>query len=202
MLHIIHNRENKVRSERLNYELNQQGITKFTIVDAEMAPEGTEHEERTKYILKSHKKALAEGIFYNQGLKVNPGYVLIAEDDIRMPSIDAYNYFLEGMKLIPDDWDIYLGGAYTIAGMVQKEGYSKIINFFAGLQLYAVREKFYDAYLNCDHVFHDTALTSRCGAKTYVVNPFAAIQYNGFSDQRKMEVNDDHHLKDFQIRGL
>lgn len=202
MLHIIHNRENKVRSERLHYELDRQGITKFTIVDAEMAPEGTEHEDRTKYILKSHKKALSEGIFYNQGLKVNPGYVIIAEDDIRMPSFDAYHYFLKGMKLIPDDWDIYLGGIYTGIGMVHKDGYAKILHGFAGLQLYAVREKFYHTYLNCDSVFHDRWLTAKGGAKTYVIDPFAAIQYNGFSDQRKMAVNDDHHLKNFKIRGL
>lgn len=204
MLHIIHNAKNEVRAERLKYELQRQGITKFTIVDAEMAPEGTEHEERTQFILRSHKKALSEGIFYNQGLKVNPGFVLIAEDDIRMISPYAYHYFLQGMKLLPNDWDIYLGGIYTGVGMVNYEGYSKINQFFAGLQLYAVREKFYDKYLNCSANFHDTWLTKQNGgcAKTYVINPFAAIQYNGYSDQRKMVVNDDHHLKGFKVYGM
>lgn len=201
MLHIIHNRENKKRAETLNYELSRQQIKKFTIVDAEMAPKGTLQDDRTIYILNSHKKALIEGIHYNNSLAFNPGYVLIAEDDIRMPSPDAYKYFIEGMKLIPDDWDIYLGGVYTGVGMVNYEHYSKIGHFFAGLQLYAVREKFYDAYLNCKAPYHDTWLAKN-GAKCYVINPFAAIQYNGFSDQRQMVVNDDHHLRHFKIRGL
>jgi len=201
MLHIIHNRENKIRSERLHYELNRQGITKFTIVDAEMAPAGTPQEERTKYILRSHKKALTEGIFYNQGLKQNPGFVIIAEDDVRMLAPDAYHYFMKGFKKLPEDWDIYLGGVYTGVGMVNYDGYSKINHFFAGLQLYAINEKFYDAYLNCNDPFHDTWLVKHGKANAYVINPFAAIQYNGFSDQRQMVVNDDHHIKDFKVYG-
>lgn len=201
MIHIIHNRLNANRAAKLQHELRRQGIVNYSIVDSEMAPLGTEHNKRTLYILESHKKALLEGIYHNQSLKVNPGYVLIAEDDVRFPSIDGYKYFMDGMKKLPDDWDIYLSGVYTGQGMINYDGFSQIGHFFAGLHLYAVREKFYDQYLNCNAPFHDTWMVKN-GAKAYVVNPFAAIQYNGYSDQRQMMVNDDHHLKGFKIRGL
>lgn len=105
--------------------------------------------------------------------------VCIAEDDICFTAKGAWDYFLQQK---PKDFDIYLGGIYS--GDIKEDN---SVDRFTGFHLYVVSKKFYPIYLSVPDDEHiDRALG---GKGSYIVcNPFAAIQYEGFSSNTgKME---------------
>lgn len=205
VVNIIHNPLNKTRHKILMNELSSQGIThfslndnavhKYTIVDAIMAPENSSNKDIVTCIGKSHQKAL------QQGKHPFNDYTIIAEDDVRFLKSDSFQHFIDGIELLPDDWDVYLSGVYTMIGWKNFNGF-RSVNDFAALHLYAVRQKFYDKFMSYEGGDHfDRWIGGKGGAKCYVRYPFSAIQHNGFSDQRKMNCNDDYFIKNFEVYG-
>lgn len=114
-------------------------------------------------------------------------YVAIAEDDLRWTAKGAWNYFL---KNIPkESFDLYLSSYYS--GMADS---NNIINKFSGLSCYICAERFYDKFLGTSEKYHlDTALGMTDGV-FYVSPLFCVTQAPGYSDQRKMMVNDSKRL--------
>lgn len=108
--------------------------------------------------------------------------ICIAEDDVQFTCPTSYKYFIEN---IPQEYDLYLGGIYL--GDIQED---KSVKHFTGMHLYIIHNKFYDTFLSTDPNTHiDIALADLGYYK--VCNPFAAIQFNGFSANTGKEENYD-----------
>lgn len=111
---------------------------------------------------------------------------MIAEDDIKFTAPFAFNHFL---KQKPREFDLYLGGIYH--GTIHSEN---TVEDFAGLTLYIIHQTFYDTFLSAgENTDLDRELAGK--GKFIVCNPFAAIQHNGYSDNKKEFINYDDCLK-------
>ena len=163
------------RLVRLLNELESNNINNFELW------EGTVDQYSTKRgINKSHKQIVE----YAKLAKWDE--VLIMEDDVRFCGKDAFNYFLDNK---PQDFDIYLSGIYL--GEILPDN---SVKSFSGLHCYIVHSKFYDTFLSTPDDEHIDRALANLG--TYkVCNPFAAVQYNGFSSNTKKEENYDELLK-------
>jgi hypothetical protein len=116
--------------------------------------------------------------------------VCICEDDVRFCDKGAWKYFLDN---IPKDFDIYLSGIYW--GDIKPDN---TVTDFSGLHLYIVHERFYYAFLQGDE--NKDIDRSLAGMGKFVVcNPFAAIQYNGFSYHLGGVANYDDYLVGRQL---
>lgn len=120
----------------------------------------------------------------------------IMEDDCRWGSLGAYDYFLSKK---PADADIYLGGCYVV--YFDKEPFkSKLIGFIS-LHCYIIRQSFYDTFLNLpEDIDIDRALNGNGNFE--ICYPYAAIQYNGWSDNSRQIENYDHLLAGKEVFGL
>lgn len=160
----------------LQKELKVQGIadTDYELWD------GVIHETIPfKGISQAHKRIVRDA-----ALKKLPK-VCIAEDDIRFCDKGAWQYFLDNE---PEDYDLYLASVYT--GHIDEKNETKD---FSGLTLYMVSQKFYPTFLALNELNHiDRSLFKK--GKFVVCNPFAAIQYNGLSDNKKRVMNYDSYM--------
>lgn len=172
-MHIIHLSERKDRVSLFDCQLfsqNLKGCIWPGILDLENPKRG---------IAKAHKQI----VLYAK--QQNLASIIIAEDDIKFTDIGSFDYFLDNEPL---DYDLYLGGVYF--GDIQIDNK---IEDFSGLTLYKIRQSFYDTFLSISEDKDlDRALSGK--GKFIVCDPFVAIQYNGFSDNVKQEVNYDKHL--------
>jgi hypothetical protein len=155
-------------------ELKAQGVTEWMFWDG----------EKKKYnsynaISRAHKKIVRHA----QHHKLDQ--VLIMEDDVRFTDVGALDYFLENK---PDDFDIYLAGIYF--GDILPD---KTVKKFQGLHCYIVHNRFYSKFLGIPETGDIDVLLGGKG-KYVVCYPFAAIQYNGFSDHHQNNMNYDGHL--------
>lgn len=170
MIHIIHNHERHLRYVHLMYELRRQDITDYklwpAILDRRLICRG---------VSQAHKAIVQ----YAKDCGLSQ--VTIMEDDVKFPALDGYAYYLREM---PADFDIYLGGIYQ--GNVDDD--KTVKGGFSSLHLYTVRAKFYDTFLSVDETLHlDRGLEGL--GDFHVCYPFAAIQYNGFSDVERAPTN-------------
>lgn len=106
--------------------------------------------------------------------------VLIAEDDFKLLGAGAYQYFLNN---VPDDYDIYLGG--IMDGSIDENNI--VTDFFCGLTLYMVHERFYDKFLSIHKFGNLDRLLAGMG-KFVVCNPMVVSQHGGYSDNKKQIV--------------
>lgn len=180
-INIIHLSHRTDRSETLVYELFSQNITDYKIwegiIDIEVPFRG---------IAMAHKNIV------KWAKENNLPKVMIAEDDIKFTGDGAFKYFLDNE---PSNYDMYLSGTYF--GEVKKDN---TILDFSGTMLYIIKQQFYDTFLQTPGKTNfDRELANR--GKYYVCNPFIAIQYSGYSDNRKMYVNFDSYLKNRKLFG-
>jgi hypothetical protein len=180
-VNIIHLPHRTDRWATLQRELGEQGIADYKIW------EGIVHQDDSRIgISRAHKKIV------KHAQDNNMPEVLIAEDDLRFTADGAFQFFI-GNK--PIDYDIYLAGIYH--GDIKEDN---TVEDFAALTFYIVNEKFYNTFLAMpDDRDLDRALC--CTGKFVVCNPFAVIQYNGYSDNAKRYFNDDHYLKNRKLFG-
>ncbi|MFA7290368.1 MAG: hypothetical protein WC055_15950, partial [Melioribacteraceae bacterium] len=97
--------------------------------------------------------------------------ILIAEDDFKLLGYGSYEYFLNNK---PDDYDIYLGG--IMDGTIGEDNCVK--DFFCGLSMYMVHERFYDKFLNI-HKFGNLDRLLVGMGKFVVCNPMVVSQHGG-----------------------
>jgi len=173
-LNIIHLQHRIDRLLILKEEFTNQNITDFKIwegiVDCDSPCAG---------ISKAHKQIV------KYARDVNLPEVLIGEDDLHFVSDGAYNFFLKNK---PVDFDVYLGGIYS--GEIKTDN---TVNDFAALTLYIVNKRYYDIFLNLPENIHlDRAM--RYTGRFVVCHPFVVKQHNGFSDNLKIESDDDRYL--------
>lgn len=118
-------------------------------------------------------------------------YCLIMEDDVKFTRLNAFSDFL---KLIPkyyDSFDILLAGAYQME-VITKGPEIILTRRFSGLHCYVVNKRYYNKFIQCPSGVHiDRWLGGRNqgNATTIVANPFLAIQYPGYSDNAKKEID-------------
>lgn len=193
ILHLFDNTENEkvneVSRERLKnllIELQEQGITEFTLVPGEYDPANTK-----KVIHKGHREIVQKA--KDLGLSK----VLIAEDDIKFTHPNSFDYFI---SQIPESYDIFSGLVYS-ASMQE----NRIMNGGSGLtSLYVVNSRFYDFFLSMDidnHVDRELALTA-FKHEYYVVNEYVCVQRGGYSIQRRESLFYDVYLEGKQLYGI
>ena len=175
LLNIIHLKYRKDRLINLVKELDNQLITEYLIWDGVL-----DLENPSRGISKAHKQIV------QLAQKNNSPAVLIAEDDIKFTAKGAFKYYLRSE---PIDYDLYLGGIYY--GNIKSDN---SVDDFSGLTLYMIKSKFYDTFLSIpENLPLDRGL---CKKGFYqVCIPFVAIQYDGYSDNKKTYRNYDIYLK-------
>jgi hypothetical protein len=126
--------------------------------------------------------------------------VLVMEDDVRF--LDGArswaDHLLKYVDMIEEEWDVLLGGVYTLK--IDKEappGWAKInkLASFSGLHWYIMSERAYDRFLSLDpsrtvHVDRWMGENLNC----WCAWPMFAVQYPGYSDQKERLMNYDHLL--------
>lgn len=178
-INVIHNPENKERGVKMFSEILRQTARPLIVFWPAIYDTPT-----CKGISRAHKQIVRAHL--------NEPEVIIMEDDVRIPSEKGLEYFLENK---PDDFDLYLSGVYTGS---PKDG---IVKTFSGLHLYIVNQRFYETFLKADENKPlDRGLAGKGLFK--VCYPYAAIQYNGYSENTGREENYDSYLKGRKIYGL
>lgn len=144
-------------------------------------------------IMRAHKKCV------NIAQMKKYPFVIIAEDDVRFSHVDSVNYFLESMKNLPADWDIFVSGFYEAEKFEQDFDNIWKVEKMCGFHFYAVSERYYERYLQADEKYNIDLWTtdmSEGKANTFCIIPFVAYQANGYSENAKREVNYDYLLKE------
>lgn len=112
--------------------------------------------------------------------------VCIAEDDMHLTDVGAWEYFIDNM---PEDFDLYLSGVYC-----GTEKPDHTITDFCGLHLYIVNRRFYDMYLGVSDTQNlDRGMVNK--GKFVVSHPFCAVQHAGWSDNKQCFKNYDYLLE-------
>jgi hypothetical protein len=116
--------------------------------------------------------------------------VIVMEDDVRFCGAGAFRYFLDST---PEDYDIFLSGIYT--GTIKPDS---TVDGFSGFHCYRIHRRYYDTFLDADESQHiDRAQEGK--GRFVVCNPFAAIQWNGWSHQSRKEEDYDPLLRGRQF---
>lgn len=182
---ILHNDNREERLERLFRDMQIQGIREYKLWPIIRDP------SRTKSISMGHKQIV-------RWAKENDlEEILIFEDDIRWGKEGAHDYFMANKP--QGDWDLYLGGVY-IPYFDDRNNKNRLTGF-VGFHCYIVRKKFYDIFLNVpENIDIDRALN---GLGDYrLCYPYAAVQYNGWSDNAGKVCNYDMLLAGKEIFGM
>lgn len=116
--------------------------------------------------------------------------VCIAEDDLHLVGPGAWTYFVDH---IPNDYDLYLSGIYC--GTIRP---GNTTDDFCALHLYIVHERFYARFLGVNEDANLDRELAKMG-RYVVCNPFAAVQHDGYSDNKKIFAKYGHHLKNRQL---
>lgn len=172
--------EPKLRLHRTEKELRDEGAL-FTIWN------GLKSSDKAYLnIMHSHKQIVRHALNHNMKM------VCIAEDDVRFCAPGAWKYFLANM---PKDFDLYLSGIYQGPIAEDNTTYN-----FSGLHLYVVHSRFFRTFLAAEEDKDmDRALAKQ--GKFVVCNPFAAVQYNGFSYHTNSNMNYDSYLAGRKLFG-
>lgn len=171
VVNIIHNEKNLQRFEWINKTITEHNLEyKFwpAIFDPRLSFMG---------ISRAHKQIVQDA--KDKGLPC----VCIAEDDMYFTSKNSWQYFLDN---IPMDYDLYLSGIYC-----GKPDENSIISDFCGLHLYIVNQRFYDKFLSVSENQHLDRGMKDAGGKYVVCIPTVAKQYDGWSENKGIMVNND-----------
>lgn len=122
--------------------------------------------------------------------------VVIAEDDIKFTAPGAYNYFV---SKIPEDYDIFLGMIYE--GNTDEN--NKIVDYWCGMTLYCVHQRFYDQFLATREMNHiDRELSKTCQQHKFIVcDKYVAYQRDGYSFNKRKACSYGHLLKGKSLFG-
>jgi len=121
--------------------------------------------------------------------------VFIAEDDLSIVSLSAWEYFLKNK---PKDFDVYIGGSYLRDNKWVYEAPLVKVDIWVGNHLIVVNEKYYDRWLESKPDGHiDTEQNGK--GDFYVCYPYIALQRPSFSANTKTMVNYNSLLKDEDI---
>lgn len=185
---IVGNRK-KGEESSLTADLSKVGINHVYI-----QPGVYEHSNSRTNISEAHKNCIRYA--KDQGWD----YCIILEDDVKFTHPDSYRYFLDSMKNLPKDWDVYTSAFYTCRSF--EKDYQNIyrVQHFAGLHCYAVNSKFYDTFLSCpDNHNIDVWVSENLNNYCYCCYPFAAIQEAGYSENVMQEKDYSYLLKDKEL---
>jgi hypothetical protein len=185
-VNIIYDSRRFEKYEPLMNELVRQDIVDYKIWDCVMLPSVVES------INASHKMIIRNA--KENGDKE----CIIWEDDCWIPAADGWEYFLKNK---PNDFDIYIGGTYSLNEPdVWKPPLQKVNNY-VGNHCIIVHEKYYDRFLSVGDKLHIDTAQEGLG-DFYVCFPFAAIQRPGFSANNPGEkVNYNTELKERYVYG-
>lgn len=182
LLNIIHDESQTGRWQLLKEQLERQRIRSvcWPAVDKDIA-------QAHKNIIQDAKK---------RGLKS----VFIAEDDLLIPAMDGWEYFINS---VPNDTDLHLGGAYMLEGTPNK------VRRFAGFHLYCLMQSGYDKFLNCDTSANSlenalSALAIKNQLRITCCYPYSAIQQELPSTNpmhKGMKFNHKNYFKSGQVYG-
>ncbi|CAG7580366.1 MAG: putative envelope protein [uncultured marine phage] len=136
--------------------------------------------------------------------------VLIFEDDVKFTSKMSKDKFQKAIDSLPDDWDVLVGGVYSLLNMEDLENpYNEHIvkiGDFASLHCILIRSTAYDKILKHDsgsklgHLDRYIGYLSKTNElNTYLTYPMIAVQYNTYSDNVGMNVDYDRMLGKFEI---
>jgi GR25 family glycosyltransferase involved in LPS biosynthesis len=150
-------------------------------------------------------------------------FIHIFEDDIRFTSDRSREVFEDNFEALPDNWDIYLGGAYSKQSCYgDKFGYKwgkypngvkaeyGIIGMrtFSSLHCAVIRKSIYGLILDHDSSHLDFYLSKNimngsgpnwAGVNVYLCNPTIALQYPGYSFLSKQKVDYSHFEQGMNI---
>lgn len=114
-------------------------------------------------------------------------YVLIVEDDLWV--IDP-THIKDALSNVPDDWDLLLGGAYTLVKTEKINDWWMSVKTFCGTHFIIIRSTIYDEVLEFSNPYPIDRLFSDLKHRTILVmNPMPCRQRGGYSDIRKQRVN-------------
>lgn len=185
---VINIKEDTLRRNRAEAEMNAHYPGEYTFFEA------TKDREAHKGISMSFRKIIIDN--YDQEM------IHILEDDVRFMSDKSREIFESNMFILPADWDIYLGGSYTYNNPEDRGGLLKINNF-RSLHCAVIRKSAYDLFLSHDWTATNynniDAWVAMKKPNVYLCNPQIAIQYNGYSHNMGLKVNNDHFLRDKNI---
>jgi hypothetical protein len=121
-------------------------------------------------------------------------FIHIFEDDVLFTSKKSREVFENNFEVLPDDWGIYLGGAYTYPELysTKRQGIIKMQRF-SSLHCAVIRKSIYDLILSHDATnktaFHLDYFLSENRVNVYLCDPTIAIQYPGYSFLQKKSVS-------------
>src|SRR3972149_4538112 len=157
--------------------------------------QGIKHSQSYKGIAQAHLNciSIAKGNEWPR--------VLIMEDDVvfqggEKPAPHLYKC----LEIIPEDWDILLGGVYQAKELNNYNEFWDKVGEFCGLHFYIVNAKAYDKILQYDFIHHiDRWMNQKNRLNCYVINKFIATQRSGYSDNVKEKVDYKSKLKKFTL---
>lgn len=131
-------------------------------------------------------------------------FIHIFEDDVLFTSKKSREVFESNFDLLPDDWQIYLGGAYTFPELYSTKMIGLIkMQRFSSLHCAVIRKSVYDLILSHDATdkrsFHLDYFLSENKVNTYLCDPTIAIQYPGYSFLAKRSVSYENFEKRMNI---
>jgi GR25 family glycosyltransferase involved in LPS biosynthesis len=127
-------------------------------------------------------------------------HVTILEDDIMFTSPHSFRRYMDIFSDLPEDWDIYFAGLYSMMGRKQHSATLVTARDIAGLQCYTVRNKFFDTFLTAPDNYHiDRWLLPKGHAKAYITWPFLAMQHDGHSDQKNRHLTLSSYHRSFVL---
>ncbi len=129
-------------------------------------------------------------------------YVLIMEDDcVFQGKEQTYDYLLNCLSNLPENWDILLGGLYFSKLLTPVNEFWNQTGEFCGTHFYIVNSNCYDEILKYDFSQHiDRWMNWQGkGLKCFVTKKFIATQRDGWSDNVKAKVNYSSKLKNFKL---
>lgn len=180
------------RVERFNRFCEEQ---KYLGIDAGIIPGVRENYSRDG-IAKAHMNAVRAAEHYP--------VALIMEDDCIFPAKErTKSFFQNALYNAPPDWDILLGGLYDCEalGPLINGHWRKVEGQLCGLHFYIIRQGCYERFLTWPGGIHIDRWINTV-FKTYVSDPFLAIQSPGFSDNVGSQIDYTNKLKKFRVLGL
>lgn len=167
-LHVINLAHRTDRLEALKRELARQEIQDYRIWPGIVA------DRSSKGIAAAHQQIV------KWAAENNLQEVTIAEDDVLFTDPGAFKHYINNK---PVEFDLYLGGI-TYGNI----GPDNNVTDFAGTHLYTIHKNFFNIFLSHDGQTNiDRSLKGK--GKFVVCNPMVALQRNGFSDNRKREMD-------------
>lgn len=195
-LHILHlfpntpdNKVNQVaqtRQENLLKELDEQGITDYSLIEGYYEPSNTK-----LAIHKGHRRIVQ--LAKEQGFE----NCIVGEDDLKFSCPTSYQYFL---TQIPESYDIFSALVYSAS----MQG-NRVMNGASGIMsLYSIHNRFYDFFLSMDinnHVDREAGLTAY-KHEYYVCQPMCVEQRGGYSFNLRQNMWYDVYLENTKLYGV